>query len=156
MKAGRHANQRCQNRLDAPLGSRFRFHRKEKSAAHESFFDPEWGGSASSIESTKTLRAPSCGLTRLNLRENGLGVPVAASVQGRFPQHDKVRHLMGSGVQLRLRPERYSLLNRRHRRAQQAGGTYKMKFQNFYSTVSHAVRTAPHENRALSRLLDNI
>jgi hypothetical protein len=116
----------------------------------------EWPDSLSTDAELKNRIADRSLSTRLNLRKNGLGVPVAASVQGRFPQHDKVRHLMGSGVQLRLRPERYSLLNRRHRRAHQAGGTYKMKFQNFYSTVSHAVRTATHENRALSRLLENI
>jgi glycosyltransferase involved in cell wall biosynthesis len=45
------------------------------------------------------------------------GVLVTTSVQGRSSLHDKVRHLMGSGVQVRLRPERYSLLNRVHRRA---------------------------------------
>ena len=62
------------------------------------------------------------------------GVPVAASVQGRFPLHDKVRHLMGSGVQLRLRPERYSLLNRVHRRALTGWGS---DLQNEISKFLH-------------------
>jgi glycosyltransferase involved in cell wall biosynthesis len=65
------------------------------------------------------------------------GVPVAASVQGQFPLHDKVRHLMDSGVQLRLRPERYSLLNRLHRRAFTG---WKGNLQNEISKFLHLVQ----------------
>jgi glycosyltransferase involved in cell wall biosynthesis len=65
------------------------------------------------------------------------GVPVAASVQGRFPLHDKVRHLMGSGVQLRFRPERYSLLKRVHRRALTRWGS---DLQNEISRFLHLVQ----------------
>lgn len=62
------------------------------------------------------------------------GVPVAASVQGRLPLHDKLRQLMDSGVQLRLRPERYSLLHRVHRRALTGWGS---DLQNEISKFLH-------------------
>jgi glycosyltransferase involved in cell wall biosynthesis len=71
------------------------------------------------------------------IRLTAEGVSVAASVQGRFPLHDKVRHLMGSRVQLRLRPERYSLLNRVHRRVLTGWGS---DLQNEISKFLHLVQ----------------
>jgi glycosyltransferase involved in cell wall biosynthesis len=44
------------------------------------------------------------------------GVSVAASIHARLPLHDRVRDLMGSGVKLWLRPERYSAWRRMRRR----------------------------------------
>ena len=44
------------------------------------------------------------------------GVSVAASIHKRLPLHDRVQDLMGRGVKLWLRPERYSLWRRMRRR----------------------------------------
>ena len=44
------------------------------------------------------------------------GVSVAASIHGGLPIHQRVRDLLGSGVKLRLRPERYSVWGRMRRR----------------------------------------
>ena len=152
MKAGRHANQRCQNRLDAPLIAV-----PVPSQGNEIFFDSKWGaapvrssprkhyellrvGFVSRLESENSKRALDLVPILTSLRD--LEQPICLRVVGDGPSAQEL--LLATARQGNFHDVRMlGFMNREH-------------IYRDISTVFHAVRTAPHENRALSRLLDNI